>query len=367
MRKLEEIRTRKLSVAIVGDQFMLPQVIEQALRETLKGYEIESHILQWGFDYYQRGKLKGIKREIKEFVGSPEQLIQHLSGISEINVLLVHVAPVTIDVIQACRNLSIIGCLRANPVNVDVDAATLMGIPVLSTPGRNAVAVAEFVIGAIIAYTRNIVKASTLLKNGLWRYDFYYYENAGFELSGKTLGVIGFGQVGREVAKRAKAFDMNILAYDPYVQPSFIESFGAKPVTLENLLKESDIVSVHCALTKETYHLIGEKELRMMKPSAIIVNTARGGIIDERALASALENRVIAGAILDVFEDEPLPPDSPLLKLENVMVTPHIAGAAKDVAHRASLMIAEDIKRIIEGQEPLRCVNPQVLGIEKKK
>jgi len=346
---------------------MLPQIIEQVLCKTLEGYEIESHILQWGLNGYQRQRLKGIKKEIKEFVGSPEQLIHHLSSIPEVNILLVHVAPVTIDVIKACKKLSIIGCLRANPVNVDVDAATLMGIPVLNTPGRNAVAVAEFVIGAIIAYIRNISKADTLLKNGLWKYDFYYYEYAGFELKGKTLGIIGFGQVGREVAKRAKAFDMNILVYDPYVQSSFIESFGAKSTTLEHLLRESDILSVHCVLTEETHHLISEKELRMMKPHAIIVNTARGGIIDEKALILALKNKIIAGAILDVFEDEPLSPDSPLLKLENVMVTPHIAGAAKDVVYRASSMIAEDIKRILEGQKPLYCVNPQILSLLRKK
>ncbi|MEM2613020.1 MAG: 2-hydroxyacid dehydrogenase [Nitrososphaerota archaeon] len=340
---------------------MLPEIIEHVLHEKLKGYEMESHILQWELNGYQRRRLKGIRKEIREFAGSSEQLIQHLSNISEVNILLVHIAPVTIDVIKACKNLSIIGCLRANPVNVDIDAATLMGIPVLNTPGRNATAVAEFVIGAIIAYIRNIAKASTLLKNGQWKYDFYYYEHAGFELNGKTLGIIGFGQVGREVAKRAVAFGMNILVYDPYVQSSFIESFGAKSTTLEHLLRESDILSVHCVLTEETYHLIGEKQLRMMKPNAIIVNTARGGIIDESALVLALEKKIVAGAILDVFEDEPLPPDSPLLKLENVMVTPHIAGAAKDVVYRASSIIAEDIKRMLEGQKPLHCINPHVL------
>jgi len=352
---------KKLEVTIFGDQFMRKEIVENVIRDKLKDFDfdIEIFTVEWELRGYQRGRIKGVTREIKEFTGSPEQLIPYISNT---NILIVHTAPVTLDVMRTAKNLMIIGCMRGDPVNVDVDAATSLRIPVLYTPGRNAIAVAEFVIGAIIAHVRNIIKANILLRQGTWGYEFYYYEQAGYELNGKTIGIIGFGHVGREVASRAKALGMNVLVYDPYVPSDIIEKFECKPTTLENLLSESDIVSIHCRLTKETYHLIGREELRKMKPNAIIVNTARGGIIDEDALIEALRNKAIGGAILDVFENEPLPPNNPFLELDNVTILPHIAGASKDVVYRASLMIAEDIKRILKGHKPLYCINPQVFS-----
>ena len=332
--------------------------------EVLAEFNPEIETLEWEFRGYQKGRLRGVKQELREFTGTPKDLIKHMKNVE---VLIVHLAPITKEVMEASGKLRVVGCMRGGPVNIDIDAATMLGIPVLRAPGRNAEAVADYTIGLIIAHVRNIVRACTLLKQGIWRDEFYFYEECGFELENKVLGIVGFGKVGREVAKRAKALQMRILAYDPYVSPNLMKSLGVEPTTLEKLLEESDVVTLHVRLTDETRHMIGERELKRMKPTAILVNTSRGEIIDEKALIKALNEGWIAGAALDVFEKEPLPPDHPFLKMDNVTITPHIAGASKEVVKRSVIMIAEDVKRLLKGEKPLYCVNPEVLEKEKAK
>ena len=332
--------------------------------EVLAEFNPEIETLEWEFRGYQKGRLRGVKQELREFTGTPKDLIKHMKNVE---VLIVHLAPITKEVMEASGKLRVVGCMRGGPVNIDIDAATMLGIPVLRAPGRNAEAVADYTIGLIIAHVRNIVRACTLLKQGIWRDEFYFYEECGFELENKVLGIVGFGKVGREVAKRAKALQMRILAYDPYVSPNLMKSLGVEPTTLERLLEESDVVTLHVRLTDETRHMIGERELKRMKPTAILVNTSRGEIVDEKALIKALNEGWIAGAALDVFEKEPLPPDHPFLKMDNVTITPHIAGASKEVVKRSVIMIAEDVKRLLKGEKPLYCVNPEVLEKEKAK
>lgn len=349
-----------LRVLAVGDDFMNPKVLAERLRDILSEVdEVEIKTLKWGFKGYQLGRVMGVKKEVKEFSGKPEDLVPHMK---DVDILVVHVAPVTKEVMEASGRLKVVGCTRGGPVNVDIDAATMLGIPVVRAPGRNAEAVADYVIGFIIAHTRNIAKAYHLLKQGIWRDEFYFYDECGFEMKGKKLGLIGFGRVGVEVCRRARALGMKILAYDPYVKPEAVRAEGAEPVDFETLLRESDIVSIHARLTEETRHMIGEREFKLMKPTAIFVNTARGELVDEKALIKALEDGWIAGAALDVFEREPLPPDNPLLKMENVTVTPHIAGASKETVYRSATMIAEDIKRVLKGEKPKFCVNQEVLN-----
>ena len=332
--------------------------------EVLAEFNPEIETLEWEFRGYQKGRLRGVKQELREFTGTPKDLIKHMKNVE---VLIVHLAPITKEVMEASGKLRVVGCMRGGPVNIDIDAATMLGIPVLRAPGRNAEAVADYTIGLIIAHVRNIVRACTLLKQGIWRDEFYFYEECGFELENKVLGIVGFGKVGREVAKRAKALQMRILAYDPYVSPDLMKSLGVESTTLERLLEESDVVTLHVRLTDETRHMIGERELKRMKPTAILVNTSRGEIVDEKALIKALNEGWIAGAALDVFEKEPLPPDHPFLKMDNVTITPHIAGASKEVVKRSVIMIAEDVKRLLKGEKPLYCVNPEVLEKEKAK
>ena len=349
-----------VKILIAGDMFLKTLVVAEIVEEILEKAGLTAEIIrvEWQFKGYQLGRRMGVKRELREFAGDPEEFAKL---VKDVEVLIVHVAPVTKEVIEAGEKLRIIGCARGGPVNVDIDAATMRKIPVIYTPGRNAEAVAEYTIGLILAYMRNIVSAHQLLKRGVWSDEFYSYDMCGHELSGLTLGLIGLGRVGLEVAKRAQAFNMRVVAYDPYVSHEVMKRAGVeKKESLEELLREADVVSIHVRLTPETFHMIGERELRMMKNTALLINTARGEVIDEKALIKALKERWIMGAALDVFESEPLSPNNPLLELDNVILTPHIAGASKETVHRAARMLGEDIVRILRGERPLYCANPEV-------
>lgn len=241
--------------------------------------------------------------------------------------------------------------------NVDLEAATKLGVPVIYTPHANARAVAEHTFALILSFSRRITLAHEYVR----RLRVAPPKLVGFELEGKKLGIIGFGAIGRIVASIGKGFGMSILVYDPYVDSKLIEESGYRPVDFETILKESDIVTIHVPLTKETYHMIGERELKLMKPTALLVNTARGAVIDETALIKALKEGWIAGAALDVFEDEPLKPDNPLLSMDNVVVTPHIAFLTAESVRRMDIMLVEDIERILSGRKPIRIANPKVL------
>lgn len=333
---------------------MLPKVFERHLRETLSEVvrDLEIRSVEWPFEI--KKEPPPVDPEITEYAGSPEEL-ERL--IADEDVILVHLAPVTRGMIEGDKNLKIVGCARGGPVNVNVSAATERGIPVLFTPGRNAEAVAEYTMGLILAESRNIVRAGAALKDGVWRADYYRYDLSGPELSGKTVGIIGYGAVGRIIGELAKGFGMKVIAYDPYVSEDEMRQRNVKKVELEELLRSSDIVTIHVRLTPETRNLIGERELSMMKPDTYLINTSRGGIVDEMALYHALKGKRLKGAALDVFEREPLPRDSPLLTLDNITITPHIAGASTGVAHRAAKMLSEDIRRIIIGEAPKFCKN----------
>jgi len=293
--------------------------------------------------------------------------------------VIVEFEPITGEVIES-TNLKIIACTRGGPqANIDIPEATKKGIPVLYAPGRNATSVAELVLCLMIAVARHVSQAHHLLKTGhflappgtqadsdrnvVWGVEkgSPYVVFKGPELSGRRLGIIGLGEVGERVAVRAKAFEMNLLAYDPYIPEEKIIGAGARAVDLETLLRESDFVTVHCKVTDETKGLIGEKQISLMKPTAYLINTARGAIVDEAALATALRQKKIAGAGLDVFQQEPLPSDSPLLQLDNVVVVPHIGGASIDVEKHQTDIIVSDLNRLFSGEKPKYCANPEVL------
>jgi D-3-phosphoglycerate dehydrogenase len=348
-----------MEFVVVGDYFMSGPIFQEHLEATLRSIDrdLEIRTLEWEFDL-KSGPLES-DPSIHEYAGSDQAL---MAAIKNADVLLVHLAPVSSSVIEAGKKLNIIGCARGGPVNINVKAATKRRIPVLFTPGRNADAVADYTLGMILAETRNIARGDASLKQGIWRADFYKYDLSGPELSGKTLGLVGIGSVGTKVCARAKAFGMRVLAYDPYVPEEKTQSMGAEAVDLGTLLKQSDFVSIHAPLTSETKGLIGSKELSQMKRTAYLINTSRGKLVNENALVEALVEKKIAGAALDVFESEPLDPKSPLLRLSNVTITPHIAGASKDVAHRAAQMLADDVLRILLKQKPLFCANPTVFS-----
>jgi phosphoglycerate dehydrogenase-like enzyme len=241
---------------------------------------------------------------------------------------------------------------------VDIAAATDAGIIITNTPGRNAVAVAEYAIGLIINLIRGITVSNRMVLDGTWEF-WRFRRLEGMELKGHTVGLVGVGHVGLEVAKRLKGFSMRILGYDPYVDRQLATAAAVQLVPLDQLLRESDIVSIHAAATPDSQGLIGAREVAMMKPTAYFINTARATITDEHALYKALRDKHIAGAALDVFRDEPVDRENPLAQLDNVLVTPHLAGATREVIINHSRMIEEDIEAYVRGQCPPNALNPQ--------
>lgn len=292
--------------------------------------------------------------------------------LEDVDFLIVEFEKITESVIRKSKNLKVIGCTRGNPVNIDVKAAAACNIPVVYTPGRNANAAAEFTMGLIISALRHIAQAYYHLKSGkyvgepaediynfvekedvLWGVDgdIPYKRFRGYELAGKTLGLVGLGSIGRRLVKLAKAFDMEVLAYDPYLPEEEAKAMQVELVALNRLLSKSDVISVHCKVTEETRGLIGKAEFELMKPTAYFINTARASIVSQEALIEALQNHRIAGAALDVFWCEPLPSNHPLLAMEHLTLTPHIAGASGDVPGWQSKMIVEDIIHWIHGDK----------------
>ena len=241
--------------------------------------------------------------------------------------------------------------------NIDVQAATELGIVVANTPDAVTEMVSDHAIAMLFAAVRRLPQQDRLVKQGIWS---IREAVPGRHLRGATLGLVGFGRIGRQVAEKLLGFQMNILVYDPYVVPAVIEAAGATPVELEGLLSRSDFVSVHCPLTSETRHLLGERELRVMRPEAILVNTSRGQVIDEQALARALKERWIAGAALDVLSKEPPDADNPLFKLDNVILTPHLASMSDLFPGEVWKDVCRTLVALAQHRWPPSVVNPDV-------
>lgn len=267
--------------------------------------------------------------------------------------LVVQFAPVPARWLQQATALRVIGVLRGGTENVDVAAATARGICVLNTPGRNARAVAECTLGLILAEIRNLARSHAALRQGRWERQFPNSQEIP-ELYGKTVGLIGYGAVARLVAHYLIAFGSRIIAYDPYCQG---DPAPATLVSLDQLLRTSDIISLHARLTADNQHLLGAAELAQMKPTAVLVNTARSGLIDEAALVEALQAGRIQGAALDVFDCEPLPVDHPLLRLPNVTITPHLAGSTIDAFRNSPRLLAGHLARLLAGDEHVPIIN----------
>jgi D-3-phosphoglycerate dehydrogenase len=259
---------------------------------------------------------------------------------------------VTKEVIDKGKKLKVISVASVGFNNIDVEYATGKKIAVTNAPKGSTYSVAELTIGMIISISRHLHKADKTMREGLWK------KNAlkGVELYGKTLGIIGSGRIGLEVARRAQAFGMKTLAYDPYAPAKELEKEGISSIGLDELLEGSDYVSIHAALTPETKGMINMDKLKKMKDSAYIVNIARGGIINEHDLALALSQNIIAGAALDVYQKEP-PKDSPLLGLENVVLTPHLGATTIEGQKRASLTAAKEVNTVLAGDKPENLVN----------
>jgi D-3-phosphoglycerate dehydrogenase len=251
-------------------------------------------------------------------------------------------------IMEAAPRLKVVGRHGVGIDNIDRKAAAELGITVVNTPDANLESVAEQCVGMMLILAKRIVEADKALRAGDWD---SRYRLTGIELYGKTLGVVGFGRIGQRVAEICRAFAMPVLYYDVIAYPEAEVSLGAQRVSLEDLLAASDFVSVHVPLVPATQGLINEAALKRMKPTAYLINSARGPVVDQAALLRALQEGWIAGAGLDVFDPEPLPADSPILKLDNVAVTPHMAAHTDEALLRMAL-VAEDILAVIEGRAP---------------
>jgi D-3-phosphoglycerate dehydrogenase len=259
---------------------------------------------------------------------------------------------VTAAAVAAGVELRVIGRAGTGVDNIDVDAATERGVLVLNCPGGNSMAAAEHAIAMMMALARSVPQADASMKGGEWRKSDFM----GTEVFRKTLGIIGVGRIGELVAQRARGLEMQVLGCDPLLTPERAEELRVEKVELDELLQRADFVTVHAARTPETAGLIGKRELALMKPSARLINCARGGIVDEDGLWRALQSGALAGAALDVFETEP-PGKTPLFELPNVIATPHIGAATREAQVNVAVDVAEQIVAVLAGGEPRAPVN----------
>lgn len=271
--------------------------------------------------------------------------------------------PIDAEVYDAAPKLRIVSQYAVGYDNIDVDEATKRGIYVTNTPGVLTETTADFAFTLLMAAARRVVEADRYVREGRWKVAWHPMMMLGHDIHGRTLGIVGLGRIGAAVAKRAKGFRMRVLYYDSIRREDLERELGIEYVPLERLLEESDFVSLHVPLTPETYHMIGEEQLRRMKPTAILVNTSRGKVVDQRALYRALKEGWIAGAGLDVFEQEPIPPDDPLLKLDNVVLAPHAASASHETRSRMAEIVAENLMAFKRGEVPPNLVNPEVVKV----
>jgi D-3-phosphoglycerate dehydrogenase len=339
-------------IAIIGDRFMLPVMFEAAIRKKC-GDEvtIRAHEMPWPDVPMQHGYAESGMDGLKEYLGSADEIVA-LCG--DASIVVTQLAPFSAEIMDRLPNLKLIAVSRGGPVNIDVAAAHARKIRVVNTPGRNASAVAEFTLGAILAETRLITRGHEALRRGEWRGDLYRADRAGHELSEMTVGVVGYGHVGTKVVRILKAFGCKVLVCDPYVQLSVDDiKDGVEQVSLERIIRDSDVVTLHARVTEETRGFFGAEQFAAMKPGAYFVNTARGPLVDYVALTEALKSRHLRGAAIETFGVEPVPADWELLQLDNVTLTPHIAGASVKTVKFAAEAAAEEVRRFLAGQPPL--------------
>lgn len=284
--------------------------------------------------------------------GGPEAAsipLEIFDGVEDTEILVVQFFPVSRAVLEKLPNVKLVCVLRGGVENIDLEAAREHGVTVLNTPGRNARAVAEFTVGMMLAESRNIARIHAAMKQNIWLKDF---PNSAFipEMHGKTIGFVGFGHIGSLVAQLLSGFGCSFLIYDPYIKDV---PEGARTASLETVMSEADIVTIHARLVPETQHMVGEAQLRLMKKSAIIVNTARSGLLDQDALVRALQEKWITGAALDVFDREPIPADDPIMLLDTVTMTSHAAGTTDDAFYGSPVLCAGHIAHWLDGQEDL--------------
>lgn len=344
-------------ILAAGDGLVAPGLFRAALAERVgepafSGLTFNELTLPWPEEPFER------IGTVDEASGSVKDLVTALDGV---DIAMTQMAPFTAEVFDTAPALRLIGVCRGGPVNVDLAAATDAGVQVCFAPGRNAQAAAEFAVGMMLAAMRRIAASDRELHDGTWRGDYYTYANAGSELGGATVGLVGYGAIGRIVARILRAFGAHVVTYDPYADPAEITADGVEVVELDALLARSSVVSLHARLTPETRHLLHAGNLALLPDGAVLVNSARGGLLDHAPLPGLLESGRLGALALDVYDVEPPPPDWPLRSAPNVVMTPHLAGATRQTAQRAAAIVADDVARFLDGGRLRHLANPTVL------
>ncbi|WP_031476820.1 2-hydroxyacid dehydrogenase [Streptomyces bicolor] len=336
----------RVRVVAAGDHFILPSLIRQALDHELT-CDVRELRLGWPLEPF------GPVAEVTEASDAEDELIDALTGA---RVLVTQMGPVTERVLDACPELRLVVVCRGGPVNVNLDAAKRHDVRVCYAPGRNAAATAEFTVGLMLAALRRIPQAHELLaRQGSWEGATYYtYEHSGLELEDLPVGLVGYGAVGSRVARVLCAFGARVMVFDPYVHG---EIHGLRVASLDELLRKSRVISLHARLTTETRGLIGARELALLPEGAVVVNVARGPLLDEDALCDALESGRLSAAALDTYETEPVPPGSRLFGFgDRVVLTPHLGGASRAVAEKAAAIAAAEVGRWARGEPLAHCL-----------
>ena len=336
-----------MKFCVVGDPMISSETLEVAVHEVF-GPEHQVKRVDW------RPKSQEVFYQLRSDVEKngpeagcpPEELFEQAV---DVDVIITHHTPLNRRVIEQ-SGAKLVGVCRAGVENVDVKAAKEKGITVYKTIGRNTEAVSDFAVGLMLCELRNIARGHAALKEGTWRRK---YSNSDFmgDMEGKTIGLIGFGEIGRAVTKKLGGFDVRILVYDPFADEDAVRKAGAEKMDLETLLRTSDFISVHARLSDATKGIIGREAFDLMKPTAYLINTARAGLIDEEALVEALEQKKIGGAALDVFWTEPMEKEHPLRAMDHVTLTPHLAGATNDTMKKTPYLLLREMKRCLEEKD----------------
>lgn len=342
-----------MKILVAGDRHVLSRLMVEALRRELGD---DPDIATIDFDWPMEPHVD--VAEVREAAGSEEEVIEAGRGAE---VIVTQLAPITEKVLGSLDDLGLVVVTRGGPVNVNVEAATERGVIVANAPGRNAPAAAEYALGLMLAAMKRIPDAHASLKGGEWRGEFYAYEENGVELDGSTVGLVGFGAIGSRVAKVLAAFGAGVLVHDPFVEEEKVAAVGARKAGLDELLESSKVVSLHARLTDETRGMIGADQLAAMPEGSVLVNTARGGLLDYGALCDALESGHLGAAALDVYDEEPPPPGSRLFEAPNLVLSPHIAGATRETAHRAAEIAAAEVGRYAREEKPENVVNREAV------
>ncbi|MBW5425716.1 hydroxyacid dehydrogenase [Streptomyces sp. BG9H] len=341
------------TVLAAGDHFVLPRLLADEVRAAAAGaadVTVRELTLPWPHTPF------GPVGEVDEASGTEDELIDALQGAE---VCVTQLAPLTERVLAHCPDLKLMCVSRGGPVNANLAAATRHGVAVCYAPGRNAVATAEHTLTLLLAAARGVGDTHTDLRRGVWRGDHFDYDTCGIEIDGATVGLIGYGAIGSRVAKVLAAMGAHVLVHDPYVRPESLAGV-AEQVSLDELLTRSRVLSLHARVTEETTGMIGAAQIAKMPRGSVLVNCARGALLDYDAVCDALDAGQLSGAAFDVYPQEPVPAGSRLLRTPGIVMTPHLAGASQQVAHKAARIVAGEVGRFLRGEPPAHCANPEV-------